>query len=1013
MPSFDAAESTTVAPTAIAAPITAGAPMLQQRMAPMTVAASAVPAVHAATTTTAAATGVGGGDQMAQIAALQQQILQMQASMTSKSTAAGAVKPPESALMASAAAAPIGRAGLSTATAQIPQQQQQQLQQPAAMMSLPMTSTQAVVPAQQQPIAATIHIGNKALTPNDISPQFAVTEQERVQRIENLSIDEDEDEITPGINLGPMAGSSSVSPSSSSGATIASLSPPPSYPSASANVATSTTTATTATTTTTNAPRMPIGIGKVDSHVGETADTGGENLVTQMLTDMAQPEEPGGDKSDASLGRSAEPRPSEQPDETIAQDVQTGGNTGNLRGSNNLSYSSTSAPPLELEGGVVIGPKSMGAFVESIQSCRESTKIVFLGDTTMAKLRQQPTAMDLLNAYGTANLAVEGYTIEQQDEFLRKLELHNLAHTHSVVVMVGAENLGAQEKADTVFDKIVAFVETVRQRFDTGTKLYLLTVLPRDSPGLNRAINSVNTRLNNKYKAYGMVKVIDLTSKFFDAAKGTLITSLYSGNNYHINKDGYTVIMELLLPMLGDVPKLATSESPICDMSILDTFAVSPTAKKDAVDLASDEATPAALAAAKADSSSGVTGGVTGGVTAATAVTGVPGAPTAQPTGGIIKLEQRVNPDRADGTSVKPVLHKRHAEFEPEILANLATYNSERTKLMLFGDSVFHKFGNLNLMPEFAPVNLASPSFHTEHVIMRITNLNLLPMRKVPVVALMVGGFNIGSKDSPEEVLQGILGVIKELKITFSRHTKIVVFSILPRNSLKLNTDIRSVNSALVAASDMTNSGFNFVDLTNRFVDENTMAIEEKMFEADKFSPSAEAMSLFKEVLVGVVEEAVAEAAATAPPTLAPTQAPTEPLSAPVATAPDSSPLQFDSTTPSVVQGTDATTTIVDGASSTSSSRSSLHDHDNHDHNQPEVDRERPAEHVMTEPGEVDGEEIVGGKVVRGKVRHKLTTLQYLKYQAIKYMPFLKTVLDSPTSHETIVPATPAVASSS
>merc|ERR1719440_1901534 len=118
---------------------------------------------------------------MAQIAALQQQILQMQASMTSKSTAAGAVKPPESALMASAAAAPIGRAGLSTATAQIPQQQQQQLQQPAAMMSSPMTSTQAVVPAQQQSIAATIHIGNKALTPNDISPQFAVTEQERVQ----------------------------------------------------------------------------------------------------------------------------------------------------------------------------------------------------------------------------------------------------------------------------------------------------------------------------------------------------------------------------------------------------------------------------------------------------------------------------------------------------------------------------------------------------------------------------------------------------------------------------------------------------------------------------------------------------------------------------------------------------------------------------------------------------------------------------------------------------------------
>ena len=270
-------------------------------------------------------------------------------------------------------------------------------------------------------------------------------------------------------------------------------------------------------------------------------------------------------------------------------------------------------------------------------------------------------------------------------------------------------------------------------------------------------------------------------------------------------------------------------------------------------------------------------------------------------------------------------------------------------------------------------------------------------MRKVPVVALMVGGFNIGSKDSPEEVFQGILGVIKELKITFSRHTKIVVFSILPRNSLKLNKDIRSVNSALVAASDMPNSGFNFVDLTNRFVDENTLAIEEKMFEPDKFTPGAEAMTLIKDVLVSVIEEAVAEAAATPPPTLAPTQAPSEQVTVP---STESQPLPDQG-----IEGTsDATTSSTSSDTSpTSSLSTSKHDHDNHDHSQPEGDRERPSEHTIPEPGVVDGEEIVDGKVVQGKVRHKLTTLQYLKYQALKYMPFLKTVMDSPTSHKTIV----------
>ena len=116
------------------------------------------------------------------------------------------------------------------------------------------------------------------------------------------------------------------------------------------------------------------------------------------------------------------------------------------------------AQPIELQGGIIIGPKSMGAFVDSVQNCRESTKIVFLGDTTLAKLRQQPAAMDLLNAYGSVNLAIEGYTVEQMDEFLRKVELHNIAHTHSVVVMIGAENLGAQEKADSVYEKIVFWI---------------------------------------------------------------------------------------------------------------------------------------------------------------------------------------------------------------------------------------------------------------------------------------------------------------------------------------------------------------------------------------------------------------------------------------------------------------------------------------------------------------------------------------------------------------------------
>jgi hypothetical protein len=152
-----------------------------------------------------------------------------------------------------------------------------------------------------------------------------------------------------------------------------------------------------------------------------------------------------------------------------------------------------------------VGRKSKEAFTNSLQSCPDTTRIVFLGDTTLAKLRQQPQAMDALKDYGTANIAIEGYQVEMMDEFILRTNLYNLAQASLVVIMIGAENIAKLEKSESVFEKMVAFVETVRQKFDAGTKIVILTILPRDSPGLNRAIEVVNSRLGSKYKAYSMV----------------------------------------------------------------------------------------------------------------------------------------------------------------------------------------------------------------------------------------------------------------------------------------------------------------------------------------------------------------------------------------------------------------------------------------------------------------------------------------------------------------------------
>jgi hypothetical protein len=71
-----------------------------------------------------------------------------------------------------------------------------------------------------------------------------------------------------------------------------------------------------------------------------------------------------------------------------------------------------------------------------------------------------------------------------------------------------------------------------------------------------------------------MVKVIDLTSSFLNLQTSKLQASLYAANLFHVNTAGYATIIEKLMPFLRDVPKLDKGVAAVCDMSILDTYAV-------------------------------------------------------------------------------------------------------------------------------------------------------------------------------------------------------------------------------------------------------------------------------------------------------------------------------------------------------------------------------------------------------------------------------------------------------
>ena len=120
-------------------------------------------------------------------------------------------------------------------------------------------------------------------------------------------------------------------------------------------------------------------------------------------------------------------------------------------------------------------------------------------------------------------------------------------------------------------------------------------------------------------------------------------------------------------------------------------------------------------------------------------------------------------------------------------------------------------------------------------------------IKKVPCVAIMIGGFNIGSRDSAQETFNGVQKVVQVVKEKFDTSTKIVLLSILPRNSKVLFKDIYEVNGALAAQSNV--AGYTFIDLTNSFWDSSGQKVVDSMFESDKFIPSLAGLNVIKSKL--------------------------------------------------------------------------------------------------------------------------------------------------------------------
>lgn len=143
------------------------------------------------------------------------------------------------------------------------------------------------------------------------------------------------------------------------------------------------------------------------------------------------------------------------------------------------------------------------------------------------------------------------------------------------------------------------------------------------------------------------------------------------------------------------------------------------------------------------------------------------------------------------------------------------------------------------LESKYHSLNLAIPGEHTENLLYRLQNTDLADIKDAQVVAILIGTLNIGAKDSPEAVKNGITAIVDQAKKIFQSNTTIAVISILPRFSTRLNIAINSTNALLGQALAGRGNNVQFIEMTSQFVEpSNPSGLREKFYMPDLLHPS-------------------------------------------------------------------------------------------------------------------------------------------------------------------------------
>jgi len=192
---------------------------------------------------------------------------------------------------------------------------------------------------------------------------------------------------------------------------------------------------------------------------------------------------------------------------------------------------------------------------EMLNRLGSTCKLLFLGDSIVYKLgRNQSLWEPLEKQYSAINLGSPGDKTENILNRLKNGIMRNVTATPLIVLQVGTNNAGVGDTEEFVFNGVSVVVEKLKEVLP-GSKLLLLTILPRSTTQLNDIVVKANSKLTSKYTGDSLVTVVD-ANKAFLTASGEQNKALFLSDLLHPNAQGSALLLQLLASHFVNLPKV-------------------------------------------------------------------------------------------------------------------------------------------------------------------------------------------------------------------------------------------------------------------------------------------------------------------------------------------------------------------------------------------------------------------------------------------------------------------------